>query len=100
MEIKDKIKHLENLKSKIKGMYLNEMNIKSLSKLIQKELLSEKTSKNSSRLYINNLEQTIDKQLDILVSSRKKPNNRITEFNEVRDNFIMDINRELGDLKY
>lgn len=100
MENKEKkIKDLENIKARINQMTSNQMNIDELSNLINSELIKEENSDNPNKVYISNLKQTIEKQLGHLVDSRKKPRNRIEEFNEARSHFKQDIDRCLGDLR-
>lgn len=99
MDKEEKKEHLENIKIKINRMTPNQMNINELSYLIKSELSNEENLDKPNRIYIFNLKQTIEKQLNNLINSRKKPNNRIDEFNETRNNFQQDINRYLGDLR-
>ncbi|WP_179018480.1 hypothetical protein [Winogradskyella forsetii] len=99
MDKEEKKKHLENIKARINRMTPNQMNINELSELIKSELRNEENLDQPNKVYIFNLKQTTRKQLDNLLNSRKKANNRIDEFNETRSNFKQDIDRCLGDLR-
>jgi len=100
MEKEEKINHLETLKAKIVGRYLSESTIRDFNEIIQKEYINETCSKNPSTLYLKNLKLTINHQLKLLINSRKKPTNRITEFKEFSNNFKQDISDEISRLKY
>lgn len=94
-----KIKHLENIKEKVDRMIPNHRNIEELSKLINNELFEEENLEKPNMVYVRNLKQTINKQLDSLVKSRKNLGNRIKELNECRSHFKQDIDRYLSDLR-
>jgi hypothetical protein len=96
----DKKIHLENLLFKIENLYISESSIRNLSNLIRDEQRREINSKNISKLYSNNLRQTIEKNLEDLEKNASKPKIRIELFKDCVSNFKQDINRELSDLKY
>ncbi|CAM3474267.1 hypothetical protein [Flavobacterium chungbukense] len=96
----DKKIHLENLLFKIDNLYISESSIRNLSNLIRDEQRREINSKNISKLYSNNLSQTIEKNLEDLEKNASKPKIRIELFKDCVSNFKQDINRELSDLKY
>ena len=99
MKKEEKTTHLENIKSIVYDMYVNESNIYKLSEIMNKELRNEENSEIGNKVYIFHLKETIKKELNKLINSRKNHKNRISEFKDARDNFIQDINRYLGDLR-
>jgi hypothetical protein len=99
MNKEEKMKHLNYVKAKISMMSLTEFNINQMNDILNLELRNELVSENPSKVYIFNLKETKKKQLDSLINSRKKPRNRNDEFTECRKNFIMDIDRRMGDLR-
>ena len=92
--------HLENLLFKINNLNISESSIRNLSTLIRDEHRREICSKSESKLYSNNLRQTIEKNLEDLEENATKPRVRIELFKDCVSNFKQDINRELGDLKH
>ena len=96
----EKISHLKKLIFKIENLNISESSIRELGNLIRNEQRREFSSKNESKLYSNNLRQTIEKNLEDLEENAKKPKVRINLFKDCVSNFKQDINRELGDLKH
>ena len=96
----EKISHLEKLIFKIENLNVSESSIKDLSSLIRNEQRREFSSENESKLYSNNLRQTIEKNLEDLEDNATKPKVRIELFKDCVSNFKQDINRELVDLKH
>jgi len=92
--------HLEKLKEKINNLYISDSSIHELKKILDDEYFREMNSPNKSELYPRNLKQTIEKQLDLLLKNSNKKEKRINLFHDTVSNFKMDIDRELGDLKY
>lgn len=95
----DKVRHLENLVFRVNGMSVNQTNINTLSEIIYNELRNEENSEYKNNTYIFHLKETIKKELDSLLKSRKKPENRSEEFYTCRDEFVKDIKRFLMDLR-
>jgi uncharacterized membrane protein YheB (UPF0754 family) len=100
MTKKVKISHLEMIVFNIDNMNVSESSINKLSDLIKKEQIREFSSEKVSKLYSNNLEQTIEKNLEDLEKNAHKPKVRIDLFDDCVSNFRQDIMRELRDLKY
>jgi len=96
----EKILHLEKLLLKINNLNISESSILNLSSLIREEYLREIHSKFQSKIYSNNLKQTIEKSLEYLEENASKPKVRIDLYKDCISNFKLDINRELGDLRY
>ncbi|MDG5493250.1 hypothetical protein [Psychroserpens sp. SPM9] len=99
MNREDRKKELRRIKGKMNMMFLNQRNIDELSRIIKDELRNEEISSNPNKTYLKNLKQTIEKQLDLLEDSNKKPENRIEEFKDFKNNFNQDIERYLDDLE-
>lgn len=96
----EKIERLKNLIFKIENLGISESSIKKLSLLIKNEHQIEISNENPSKIYSNNLKQTIENQLDNLEHNSSKPKLRIPLFEDCVSNFKQDIERELEDLKY
>ena len=99
MDNEAKTKHLKNIIFKIEQKGANQRNIDEVAKIIQDELYNEENSEEPDQIYINNLKQTISKQLEPLVNSRKKPENRVNEMNEFISHFKQDIDYCIGLLR-
>lgn len=99
MDKEEKVRHLENLIFKVNGMSVNQTNINTLSEIINNELRNEENSEYKNNTYIFHLKETIKKELDSLLKSRKNPINRTEEFKDAVSNFKQDVNRYLGDLR-
>lgn len=100
MDNSEKKTHLEKLLFKINNLYVSESSIRDLSNLIRNEQRRETSSKTESKLYSNNLKQTIEKNLEDLEKNADKPKVRIDLFKDCVSNFKQDINQELANLKY
>lgn len=100
MNNSEKISHLENILIRLENLNITESSIKELSLLIRTEYRNELTSENTSKVYSNNLKQTIEKNLEDLEANINKPKLRIELFNDCISNFKQDVDRELTDLKY
>jgi len=100
MSLTEKREHLEGLKEKTNNLNISKYNIRLLKNVLDKEYYRETNSENKSELYIRNLKQTIEKQLDLLLQNIDKNVKRISLFHDTIANFKMDIERELRDLKY
>ncbi|KVV16248.1 hypothetical protein [Flavobacterium sp. TAB 87] len=92
--------HLKNILSKIENLNISESSIRDLGNLIRSEQRREFSSEAESKLYSNNLRQTIEKNLEDLEENATKPKVRIDLFKDCVSNFKQDIKRELGDLKH
>jgi hypothetical protein len=100
MNVAEKRKYLEELKEKINNFYISDSSILLLKSVLTEEYFRETDCENKSELYCRNLKQTIEKQLSLLLQNSNKREKRINLFHDAILNFNMDIDRELGNLKY
>lgn len=99
MSKEEEVEYLTNLRKSVFSMNFSKSNVKYLEELIQSEYDRELNKEEPNKLYLKNLDLTINRSLDKLMSSNKKVENRIEEFKECKMDLWNDIFKGLSNLK-
>lgn len=95
----NKIDRLNLILEKLKDLRCNDYNIELLDSIINMEYNLEYEDTPPYCKYFNNIRQTYDKQLSMLLKNKNKPRKRIEYWNDVISNFKIDIRHELAVIK-
>lgn len=100
--MEEKIQRLKKLLTVLKSMRVSDNSIEKLTEMIESEYDIEYFANQdlTKNYYLNNLRQTREKQLAVLLSKKPKPRKRISYFESTVENFEHDIKDELSRITF